>query len=205
MGTIMASAATSRLLGALRLVEQPAAFYSVLKEVLQQATGYIFVTLFLIDRGETLRIFTTEDGLYPVGVRKPMASTPWGDVVIKRQESFLATDLPAIRSAFFDHPTIEGLGCGSAISVPIVYAGKCLGALNLNHREHYYSREHVEMIENLAPVLVPVLIDTLHRLRIDDEYRKNAAHCRGPYRGGTLQDRGERPAAPSGHDDRSTA
>jgi GAF domain-containing protein len=167
MSTIMASAATSRLLGSLRLVEQPAAFYSVLKDVLQQATGYIFVTLFLIHRGETLRTFTTEDVLYPIGVRKPMASTPWGDLVIKQQNSFLATDLPAIRSAFFDHPTIEGLGCGSAISVPIVYAGKCLGAINLNHREHYYSREHVEVIETLAPVLIPVLLDTLHRLDRD--------------------------------------
>jgi GAF domain-containing protein len=88
--------------------------------------------------------------------------------VIKRQQSFLATDLSGIRSAFFDHATIEGLGCGSAISVPIIYAGKCLGALNLNHREHYYSREHVDMIETLAPVLIPVLIDTLHRLHRGD-------------------------------------
>lgn len=168
MSTITASAAVSRLLQSLRLVEQPAGFYSVLKEVLQQTTGYIFVTLFLVRRGETLRIFTTENELYPVGVRKPMGSTSWGDLVIKRQESFLATDLFGIRSAFFDHATIEGLGCGSAISVPIVYAGKCLGALNLNHREHHYCREHVAMIETLAPALIPVLIDTLHRLHRDD-------------------------------------
>jgi GAF domain-containing protein len=164
MSTITASAATSRLLQSLRLVEQPAAFYSVLEDVLQQVTGYVFVTLFVIHRGETLRIFTTENVLYPVDVRKPMGSTPWGDLVIKQQKSFLATDLSGIRSSFFDHPTIEGLGCGSAISVPIVYAGKCLGALNLNHREHYYSREHVEMIEALAPALIPVLVDRLHRL-----------------------------------------
>jgi GAF domain-containing protein len=168
MSTIMASAATSQLLQSLRLVEQPAAFYSVLRDVLQEAPGYIFVTLFLIHRGETLRIFTTENVLYPVGVRKPMGSTSWGDIVIKQQQSFLATDLPGIRSAFFDHATIEGLGCRSAISVPIVYAGKCLGALNLNHRERYYSREHVEVIEALAPALIPVLIDTLHRLDKDD-------------------------------------
>ena len=168
MSTIMASAATSRLLQSLRLVEQPEAFYSVLKDVLQQTPGYIFVTLFLIHHGETLRVFTTEDVLYPVGVRKPMASTSWGDIVIKRQESFLATDLPGIRSAFFDHARIEGLGCGSAISVPIVYDGKCLGALNLNHREHYYTGEHVEMIKTLAPALIPVLVDTLHRLDRDD-------------------------------------
>jgi GAF domain-containing protein len=168
MSTITASTAASRLLQSLRLIEQPAGFYSVLKEVLQQTTGYIFVTLFVIHRGETLRIFTTENALYPVGVRKPMGSTPWGETVIKRHQSFLATDLPGIRSAFFDHATIEGLGCGSAIGVPIVYAGKCLGALNLNHREHYYSMEHVEMIETLAPVLIPVLIDTLHRLESAD-------------------------------------
>ena len=168
MKPITASDAAGRLLRSLQHPDQPAAFYAVLKDVLAQATGYIFVTLFLIHRGETLRIFTTEDALYPIGVRKPMGSTPWGDLVIRRRQSFLATDLAGIRSAFFDHAIIESLGCGSAISVPIVYDGKCLGALNLNHREHYYTADHVEIIEALAPALVPVLIDALRRLDRDD-------------------------------------
>lgn len=87
MKTIAASDAVSRLLQSLRLSEQPTAFYSVRKDVLKHTTGYIFVTLFVIHRGETLRIFTTEDVLYPVGVRKPMRSTPWGDLVIQRQKA----------------------------------------------------------------------------------------------------------------------
>ncbi|MGQ0684931.1 GAF domain-containing protein [Bradyrhizobium sp.] len=158
------SDATRRLLQSLRMPGQPEPFYAVLKDVLQETAGFIFVTLFLVHRGETLRIFTTEDELYPTGVRKPMASTAWGDLVIGRQETFLATDLRGIRSAFFDHAKIESLGCGSAICVPIVYDGKCIGSLNLNHREHHYTKQHVGMIETFAPVLVPVLLDAVHRL-----------------------------------------
>ena len=93
-----------------------------------------------------------------------MSQTPWGDHVIRQQKSFLATDLQGVRSAFFDHAIIESLGCGSAISVPIVYAGQCLGALNLNHREHHYGAEHVAIVEALAPALIPVLLDARQRL-----------------------------------------
>jgi GAF domain-containing protein len=164
MSAVPLSNAGSRLLQSLRLAGQPAAFYAVLRDVLQETTGYVFATLFVIHRGETLRVFTTEDALYPVGVRKPMGSTPWGDLVIRQQKSFLATDLDGVRSAFFDHAKIESLGCGSAISVPIVYAGNCLGSLNLNHREHYYSAAHVAIVEALAPALIPVLLDSRQQL-----------------------------------------
>ena len=158
------SDAALMLQDSLQLPGQPAPFYATLKDVLQQTVGFIFVTLFLVHRGETLRVFTTEDDLYPIGVRKPMASTPWGDQVIGRRETFLAIDLPGIRSAFFDYAKIESLGCGSAICVPIVYNGKCIGSLNLNHREHHYTKQHVGMIEAFAPVLVPVLLDAVRRL-----------------------------------------
>jgi len=168
MSAASASDAVCKLLPSLALEDQPAAFYAALKRVLQETTGYVFVTLFLIHRGETLRIFTTEDALYPVGVRKPMAQTAWGDLVIRRRKSFLATDVQGVRSAFFDHATIESLGCGSAISVPIVYAGKCLGVLNLNDREHHYGAAHVAIVEALAPALVPVLLDVRRRFDGND-------------------------------------
>jgi len=163
MNAVSPSDAVCRLLRSLRHADQPAEFYAALETVLQETTGYIFLTLFLIHRGETLRVFTTEDALYPIGIRKPMAQTPWGDLVIRQQKSFLAKDVKGVRSAFFDHAKIESLGCGSAISVPIVYAGRCLGVLNLNHREHHYGEEHVAIVEALAPALVPVLLDALQR------------------------------------------
>lgn len=168
MGAGSTSDAVCRLLQSLAREDQPAACYAALKSVLQETTGYVFVTLFLIHRGETLRIFTTEYALYPVGVRKPMAETAWGDRVIKQQQSFLATDVQGVRAAFFDHAKIESLGCGSAISVPIVYAGACLGVLNLNDREHHYDATHVAIAEALAPALIPALLDARQRLDRND-------------------------------------
>ena len=168
MGAGATSDAVCRLLQSLASEDQPAACYAALQSVLQETPGYVFVTLFLIHRGETLRVFSTEDALYPVGVRKPMAQTAWGDRVIRRRQSFLATDRQGVRSAFFDHATIESLGCGSAISVPIVYAGQCLGVLNLNDREHHYNAQHVRTVEALAPALIPALLDARQRLDSND-------------------------------------
>lgn len=164
MHTVNTSDVVGKLLLSLKLEGQPAAFYAALENVLHETTGFIFVTLFLIHEGQTLRVFTTNETHYPVGARKPMASTPWGDLVIRQKKSFIATDRHAIRAAYFDHATIESLGCGSAISVPIVYSGNCLGALNLNHREGHYDEKHVSVVEAIAPLLVPILLDTLRQL-----------------------------------------
>jgi len=153
------------LFEAMRTPGQPAAFYGVLKELLAENVGFQFVTIFVIDGGETLRVFSTEPRLYPEGERKPMAATDWGDHVLRQQRSFLANDAEAVKRTFFDHERIASLGCGSVMSVPVVYDGRCLGVINLNHREHFYSDDHIQKVEAIAPTLAPIFLDTVQRLR----------------------------------------
>ena len=150
------------LLAATRGPDQPAAFYEVLRQVLDECVGFRFVTIFVIDGGETLRVFSTEPRLYPIGERKPMAATAWGEQVLRQQRSFLAGDAHAVQLAFFDHEKIASLGCGAVMSVPVVYDGRCLGVLNLNHREHFYDAGHLQAVEILAPTLIPVFLDALY-------------------------------------------
>ncbi|MCO5093171.1 GAF domain-containing protein [Bosea sp. (in: a-proteobacteria)] len=149
------------LLAAMRASGQPAPFYAALEQVLKEHVGYLFVTLFIVDGGETLRVFSTEPRLYPTGVRKPMAATPWGEQVLRQQRSFLANDAEAVARTFFDHEKIASLGCGAVMSIPVVYDGRCLGVLNVNHREHAYTDDHVRAVEALAPTLIPACLDAL--------------------------------------------
>lgn len=156
------SEAMRTLLAATRGPDQPATFYEVLRQVLDECVGFLFVTIFVIDGGETLRVFSTEPRLYPIGERKPMAATAWGEQVLRQQRSFLADDAQAVKLAFFDHEKIANLGCGAVMSVPVVYGGHCLGVINLNHREHFYDASHLQAVEILAPTLIPVFLDAIY-------------------------------------------
>jgi GAF domain-containing protein len=159
------SDAARKLLAATRGPGQPAAFYAVLEQVLKEHVDFLFATIFILDGGETLRVFSTEPRLYPVGERKPMAATAWGEQVLREHRAFLAGDSHAVMLAFFDHEKIASLGCGSVMSVPVVYDGRCLGSVNLNHREHFYTASHLQTAEALAPALIPVFLDAIHGMR----------------------------------------
>lgn len=157
--------ALQRLHQAIQLPGQPTAFYAALTELLASEIGFEFVTIFVIDGGQTLRVYSTQPDLYPVGERKPMASTPWGDHVLRQHRSFLAKDTPAVEQTFFDHERIASLGCGAVLSVPVVFDGRCLGVLNLNGREHAYNDNHVANAEIIAPSLTPIFLDAIHAMR----------------------------------------
>lgn len=158
---LASSETVSTLLATTRAPGQPAAFYRALKQILDEQVGFLFVTVFVVDGGETLRVFSTEPGLYPEGERKPMAATAWGELVLGQHRSFLANNAEAVARTFFDHGKIASLGCGAVMSVPVVYDGRCLGVLNLNHREHFYTDDHIKLVEALAPTLLPVFLDAL--------------------------------------------
>lgn len=137
---------------------QPNPFFAQLDAVLKKRVGYILLTLLVVDGAEVVRIYTSDPASYPVSGRKPMTDTPWGDHVIKQGRSFLARDKDGLRWAFYDHATIEALGGGSQINVPVIYDGRCIGTINLTHREHVYGPEHLGLVEELAPLLIPAFL-----------------------------------------------
>lgn len=63
-----------------------------------------------------------------------------------------------LRWAFFDHATIEGLGLGSAINIPVVYDGATIGIMNVLDVEHGYAQTHVDALLPLAPILIPAFL-----------------------------------------------
>ncbi len=151
-------------LAALAAPGQPEATYRRVDEMIQDRVGHIQLTLLLVDGADVARVYSTDHDAYPVGGRKPMGPTPWGEKVLTRQEVFLGRTAADMEWAFFDHAKIMALGQGSIICAPVVYNGVTLGTINSSHRELFYTQEHVAPVAELAPLLIPAFLLARHAL-----------------------------------------
>ena len=145
----------------LRVLEkpgQPDATFQAIDVLTRRLVGHQLFTLLYRDGNEVARVYSNRPAEYPVSGRKSMETTPWGELVLNRCESYLGRDKQAIRWAFFDHALIESMGLGSVITVPVVYDGGCIGTINLLDAEFHYREEHVERIAPLAPALIPAFL-----------------------------------------------
>jgi hypothetical protein len=137
---------------------QPDATFRALDAAWQDLVGHRLFTLLLLDGDEVARVYSTVPDKYPVSGRKPMGTTPWGELVLRRKRVFLGRTRADIEWAFFDHALIASMGLGSNINVPVVYDGDCLGAISLSHAEHHYTDEHVSRVTPLVPLLIPAFL-----------------------------------------------
>src|SRR5205085_7694677 len=117
------------ILAALEKPGQPDVIFTALDGLTRSLVGHQLFTLLYVDGDDVARVYSNRPAEYPVSGRKPMGKTDWGDLVLKQQKPFLARDKAGIRWAFFDHALIESMGLGSAICIPVVYGGECLGTM----------------------------------------------------------------------------
>jgi len=138
---------------------QPLATFEAVEDLSQRLVGHKLFTLLYVDGEEVARVYSNRPNEYPVAGRKPMGQTPWGELVLKNCEPYLAHDKAGIRWAFFDHALIESMGLGSVINIPVMYDGRCIGTMNLLDAELHYREEHIAPVVALAPLLVPALLE----------------------------------------------
>ncbi len=146
-----------RTLGAaLASATRPADVYQAAGKVLAERLGFgLFTLLVRTPDGEQVRrVYSTNPQAYPLDGHKRMGPTPWGDLVLERQQCYLARDAEGIRWAFPDHALIASLGLASAINVPLVAMGKVLGTINLLDVEGHYADPDVAVVQSVAPYLV---------------------------------------------------
>lgn len=133
----------------------PPNLYQAAQTALQRLIGHrLFTLLVTIAEGtEVERIWSSDEGAYPVTGRKRMGPTPWGDLVLKGRQPWLGNDAAAIRWAFPDHELIASLGLASCINIPVVAFGRTLGTINILDREGAYAPGDVATAGLFAPVL----------------------------------------------------
>lgn len=61
------------------------------------------------------------------------------------------------REAFPDFAIFEGLGCASAVNVPVRSNGVTLGSINLLHEEGWYRQDMLGNLSGLAALAAPLL------------------------------------------------
>lgn len=134
---------------------QPQALYAALDRALGQLIGHrLFTLLYVTASGtEVARVYSSQPDAYPVGGRKPMGPTPWGEHVMRGLKPYVGRTAADIRWAFFDHALIASLGLESVLNVPVIYDGRCLGTMNLLHVAGHYRDEHAALAEPLATLL----------------------------------------------------
>jgi hypothetical protein len=150
------------LAGRFAIEREPARLHAAADALVQEVIGHRLFTLMRVDaeRVEVVRVYSSNASAYPVGGRKQKRGTPWSHVVLERCEVFVARTPEQIRETFADHALMENLGIGSVMNVPIAWAGRCIGTMNVSHDAGWFTRQDEVAARLIAPFLVPSLLET---------------------------------------------
>jgi len=142
---------------------QPLALLQSIDYAYKELIGHKAITLFWCDckSGDIERIYTGGQLTgHPAGGTKNMAGTEWGIKVLEQKEIFIVHTQEDFDRCF---PTqsadIAENNCPSCLTYPVLYDGRCLGAINLLHEANYYSEEKIELGQYLAPLLLPAVLN----------------------------------------------
>lgn len=141
---------------------QPGDIYGAVADILSARIGFGLFTMLVVAPGgeEVERVYSSNPQAYPLAGRKTMGPTPWGELVLRRKQSFLGRSAADIRWAFPDHALIESLGLGCVINVPVQAFGQVLGTFNILDRAERYGDDDLATAQALAPfVVLPFLRD----------------------------------------------
>ena len=139
---------------------QPALLYAAIDALVQQVIGHRLFTLMRVHDAtdEVERIYSSNTTAYPVGGRKVKRGTPWSRAVLERGDVYVARNPAEVREAFADHELIESLGIGSIMNVPIAWADRRFGTMNISHGPGWFTAEDERAARLIAPFLVPSLV-----------------------------------------------
>ena len=128
--------------------------------LVQEVIGHRLFTMMRVHEAtsEVERIYSSNLGAYPVGGRKQKGGTPWGRVVLDRGEVFVARSADEVRDAFSDHALIASLGIGSIMNIPLAYADRRLGTMNISHEAGWFTDDDAATGRLIAAFVVPSLL-----------------------------------------------
>ncbi len=144
---ILAAASADTVAGRLAAIDRAVA----------EAIGHKLFTVLALnwDKGENQRYYSNLPDAYPVGGAKPINKST-ASVLLEGKCRFLDT-YADVKEAFFDHELIRSLGCESCVNVPVRWAGRTIGTLNILHEAHWYTPSDVPSLTVYAALAAPAL------------------------------------------------
>ncbi len=148
---------------ALKQPGRPEILFRAIDRALAGTVGHKLFTLLYVapNRLRVKRLYTNTPKEYPVGGYKEIKSTPWHKRVVEERRAWVGYDAKDIEWAYFDHELIKSLGCESAMNVPVVYAGRLLGTMNLLDAAGHYQESDVAKCEPYAALLIGPFLDAI--------------------------------------------
>jgi hypothetical protein len=136
--------------------------YREVERIAAETVGWRLFTILRYLEAERAveRLYSSDEKAYPVGGRKPLDKITVSHGAMEKGEVFLAATREEVRAAFFDHELIFSLGVSAILNVPIRYASRRLGTLNLCGEEGMYGPAEIASAKMLAGLMVPALISS---------------------------------------------
>lgn len=146
-------------------VHQPGALFGALDAALFSVMGHRLFTILAWDpgTGAATRLYSSQPQAYPACGRKTLAPGLWTHAVLERGEPYIGYTQQDIEAVFSDHSLIAALGCQSVLNMPVRWAGRTVGSLNLLHAAHWYGPGDVAVCRPFAQLALPALIPALPR------------------------------------------
>ncbi|WP_439495267.1 GAF domain-containing protein [Bosea sp. (in: a-proteobacteria)] len=115
------------------LGEGPAAAFAAADQAAERLVARSYSTILRLDEGGlSCRLFSSVPQAYPVGVAKPLGSSPWRDRVVDRAEVFIAETPAEIAVHFPDFELVGSLGGRCLANIPVPGAnGRIVGLFNV--------------------------------------------------------------------------
>jgi GAF domain-containing protein len=138
---------------------EPQALFAAADDLVQRTIGHKLFTVMRVREAaqEVERLYSSNADAYPVGGRKSKRDTPWSRAVLLEGRVFLARTPEEVRHAFADHELLASLGIGSVMNVPIGFAGRRLGTMNVSHQAGWFLPGDAETGRVVAALLAPAL------------------------------------------------
>jgi len=148
---------------ALKQPGPPQTLFKTLDRALADTVGHKLFTLLYVapNKKRVKRMYTNMPKEYPVGGYKEIGATPWHKRVVEERRAWVGYNADDIKWAYFDHELILSLGCQSAMNVPVVYAGRLLGTMNLLDAANHYKESDVAKCEPFAALMIGPFLDAI--------------------------------------------
>jgi hypothetical protein len=136
-----------------------AAAFAELARCLTLDPTYRMLTVSRWDPGSRtlLRVFSTDEGAYPVGGKKHKPPSAWSAIVLEDMRPHLSPDLETIRKHFDDHELIERSGITAILNIPVTGGVACLGTMNLMRASQSYGEPDIRRAQAAAGKLAAFL------------------------------------------------
>lgn len=127
--------------------------------------GHLLFTVTRVVTGlqEIERIYSSRPDVYPVGGRKPIGHNYYASAEEDGKSPFCATSLVDYREIYPDIETMESLGIGSVMTLPVVFEDTVLGTVNLHGADGAYEKSQLSPAMLLARQTLPAFLGLEYR------------------------------------------